>query len=413
MSLLDKTLPGSYDGVGFLVEGMGTSGGIKSVKHTFPNSDNQVIEQLGRKQNTFIINAVINNNPKKGESDNYKSKRDLLISTLDNEKTAVLIHPLFGHLNNIVCTDWNLAEDFSQLGIAKFRITFEVSLGQSVPQVAANTESQVANAGLNATDQTSKDIADNYEATFQSNVVDGIAQVNDIVAAFSSNTSLFQVTSTKINNFNSQLGKLSANVANLVRSPQELAQSIDNLFLTTAGMYATIGSSFAVMSSFFGFGDDDNPIDTDTQINIERKKNRELLNNSMNAYALSNAYTLASQLEFETIEEQELVANDLQLQYFDTVEGERLTTLAGATEVIGLSTDTLSLLTDQRITVQKLFDDDRVSLGQIITVFTHDTSSRLLAYQYYGESSKGEEIAILNGFSDSSFIFGDVKIITA
>lgn len=410
MSLLERTLPGSYGGVGFLVEGMGTTGGIKSVKHTFPNSDNQVIEQLGKKQNTFILNVVINNNPK---LDDYQTKRDLLISTLDDETRKILIHPLFGHLDNIVCTNWNLAEDFSQLGIARFAITFEVSLEQSVPQVAANTESQVANAGLDSTNAITNDIGDNFKATFPSNIQDSIEQVNDIVASFSNNTNLFQITADQINNFNSQVGQLSANVANLVRSPQELAQSINNLFLVTAGMYATVAAAFAVMSSFFGFGDNDNPIDTDTQINIERKKNRELLNNAMNAYALNNAYTLASQLEFETIEEQELVANDLQDQYFATVEGKKLTTLAGATEIIGLSTDTQTLISDQRIAVEKLFDDDRVGLGQIITVFTQETSARLLAYQYYGESSRGEEIAILNGFSDSSFIFGDVKIITA
>ena len=80
---------------------------------------------------------------------------------------------------------------------------------------------------------------------------------------------------------------------------------------------------------------------------------------------------------------------------------------------MGLSTDVKGLLTDQRIAVEGLFDDNRVTLGQLIEVNTHPTAARVLAYSYYGSSDLGESITILNGFSDASFIEGDIEIVTS
>jgi peroxiredoxin len=132
----------------------------------------------------------------------------------------------------------------------------------------------------------------------------------------------------------------------------------------------------------------------------------------VNGYALAYAYTLGSEIDFTTIDQQDEISDVLEEQYQFLIEDTVIENLAGVDELIGISTESKMEITDQRVAVEKLFDDNRIILGQIIEVFTPETSTRLLAYQYYGESTLGEEIANLNNISDPSFASGNIKIIS-
>ena len=55
MALLDLVRAGSFKGADFLVVSASTAGGRKQVKHEFPNSDRQSIEDLGFMPKTFSL----------------------------------------------------------------------------------------------------------------------------------------------------------------------------------------------------------------------------------------------------------------------------------------------------------------------------------------------------------------------
>ena len=59
MALLDQLSPASYKGAPFLVNRVSTSGGRKTVQHDFPNSNIQVIEDLGLSPREYRISAII------------------------------------------------------------------------------------------------------------------------------------------------------------------------------------------------------------------------------------------------------------------------------------------------------------------------------------------------------------------
>lgn len=420
MSVLDLTLPASYAKVPFLVKGAPTTGGVKTVKHVFPNSSNQVIENLGQLQNTFNVQAWITND---STQDNYITKRDTLIAALNKGVREVLVHPLFGIVDNVIATTWSLSEDFTDLGVATFNITFEIDLPQSVPQVAANTFSQVESTQSIATTSITADVAGSYDIQFFNNVSDAIAQVDGFVDALVENTEIFSINVDQLNTFNSQVSDLTANIATLVRTPQALADSVNNLFETMSGMYTTVDATFDVLKQFFNFGDDDIEIVGSTASKIERKKNRELFNNSIQSYALVHAYTQASQLDFATVDDQQEVSAELEAQFDKVSANVVIPTLATFFDTdktlppsyieLGLSTDTKADINDQRIAVQNLFDDNSVTLGRIITILTPLTTARALAYQYYGSSELGEDIARLNNITDPAFVEGEVRIITS
>ena len=60
-----------------------------------------------------------------------------------------------------------------------------------------------------------------------------------------------------------------------------------------------------------------------------------------------------------------------------------------------------------------VFDQARVNASQIITVETLPTTTRLLAFNYFGNDDFGEVITDLNVISDVSFIEGPIEILTA
>ena len=60
-------------------------------------------------------------------------QRDRLLGKLEEGGTGVLVHPFFGTINNVVCRNYSLSQNESDLGIATFNIEFAVSNSTGLP----------------------------------------------------------------------------------------------------------------------------------------------------------------------------------------------------------------------------------------------------------------------------------------
>ncbi len=78
-----------------------------------------------------------------------------------------------------------------------------------------------------------------------------------------------------------------------------------------------------------------------------------------------------------------------------------------------LTSTTINSLEDLRAITQQFFDDQKVVVRQIITVQTQELPARVIAYQYYGSSEIGSNIAELNGEINVSNLTGNIDIFTA
>lgn len=65
-----------------------------------------------------------------------------------------------------------------------------------------------------------------------------------------------------------------------------------------------------------------------------------------------------------------------------------------------------------RTQAREFFDEQKLTVRRIINVQTNETTTRLLAYQYYASSDLGEELATLNNILNVSNIKGAVDILT-
>lgn len=79
----------------------------------------------------------------------------------------------------------------------------------------------------------------------------------------------------------------------------------------------------------------------------------------------------------------------------------------------GLSQTTLNDLQDLRVTVQQFFDTEKLNAKQIISVQTQELPARIIAFQYYGSSELGSNIAELNNEINVSNLKGNIDILTA
>ena len=79
---------------------------------------------------------------------------------------------------------------------------------------------------------------------------------------------------------------------------------------------------------------------------------------------------------------------------------------------MSLSSESIGLLEDQRTVTQQFFDQQKLSAQQVIIVNTQTLPARVIAYQYYGDSTPGARIAALNDEINVSFLSDDIEIFT-
>jgi prophage DNA circulation protein len=396
VSLIEQTLPASYKGVPFLVTSSSITGGQKTVKHVFPNSSTQVIEDLGKSQRIYNIQALI----QASSEDTYLQERDRLLAILEQGGTGKLTHPFYGNIENVKVTTYTIVEDFTNLGEGRINVTFEISTGSGIPVKAQNTVSEINNLNESAKILLSANFIDSYVIGFPSTYTQAVEKLNQCVTAFSENTSFFQADADSINAFALELSSLESNITSLANSPQELFDSINNMYLAMGNIYPTTQVAVDSLKKFFIFGNDDTSVTQNTSQRIERVKTLNIVNHTIQAFALLDAYFNAAQIDFYTVADVETVANDLDECYQNLI----------ASDV--LSFDFKDSLTDIRTRAQEFFDQQKLTAQQIITVNTNRMSSSLLAFQYYGESSKSLAILKLNNIVDPSSVEGDIEIFT-
>jgi prophage DNA circulation protein len=108
-------LPGSFRGVPFRTASVRSSGGRRLVEHIFPERDDSVFEDLGRRNASFSFSAYV-------IGDDYFEQRQKLVKALDTPGPGKLIHPYWGDVLVQVDT-WNCIEDTNEGRVARFDLT--------------------------------------------------------------------------------------------------------------------------------------------------------------------------------------------------------------------------------------------------------------------------------------------------
>lgn len=397
--MADETqiIDGSFKGVPIAIDSGSVSGGRKTAIKTFPNRDTQSVEDLGLRPRSYSLEIIISQRLQ----ETYFDYRDRLLAALETKGAGELIHPLYGRIENVVATSYSINESFGKFGDTVVSVTFEVNNTTGIPSASDAVATQIESANDTVQSAAKQDIEENFEVTssFLGNFQAAVDKVNNFIDQAKDATSFIGEAADTLNEVSAEIGELAANVNSLVTDPLALADSISNLFQSVNGLYASTTATFETFVGFFGFGDDDDSFALTTAGRVERKSNNNALTGSINSASLGYAYLAASQIDYGNTREIDEVAARLDEQYESVLTG-------------GGSQESKDAITDMRIKVIEALEQARVNASQIITVETLPTSARLLAFNYYGNDKRGDEIVDLNSVDDVSFVEGEVEVLT-
>lgn len=390
--IIDELYTASYKGAEFRIRSGTVGGGRKDLKHEFPNSDKQNIEDLGLAPRSYDISGFIS-------EPNYTQKKNRLLAALEEGGTGLLVHPFFGNIENITARNYTLSESISEVGEATFTMTFDVSNTDGLPSVDASSTSIVT--ASNASLQTSLEelIVDDYSIFFPDAFTDAKDMLDRTLEYFDDKTKVVNQVTDTINAYSGLVSDYSSAILSLTNKPQALADSVSNLFLTANGLYSSAESTVEVFRGFFDFDDDLTPTpDLVTASIIEKDQNRATIKSYMQVASLGYAYQNAVNIDYDTADDLDTTAGILETQ-FDKVAKD-------------LTGDQLDALSDLRTNVQSLFDAIKLNVNQVITVKSARMPARVLAFAYYGNDELGDNIINLNDDGNVSFYEGDIKVLS-
>lgn len=395
----------SYRGAFFYIKSSKIKGGRKDAKKVFIGSDLQTIEDFGLEQKIFTVNGSISD--RRDNSGNiitpYSEMRAALITALDKGDVGILMHPWHGRLENIACRTYDLDEDVSDLGDASISITFEVSNTDGIPisnpfvlmgiSTKAAAVAAVASSVFGAIWKVTASATGNFQA--------GVNKCEDFIDAVNDATNPVATLADEINEHTNLVTTFGNKIVSLISNPTDLSESIDGIMASIGNLFATPAGTLAAFKNLFVFGDNDIDPPHTTFISEERKNNNDIFTAMIQGTALSYSYLAASEIEYETVEEINEEEASLEEQYQKLFLSD------------DIDAELVEELTDMRTIVQGYFNEQKLIVSKIITIRTNPMSTRLLAYNYYGNSSDGEAIAELNGLYDLSYPQGDIRIFTA
>lgn len=423
-------LNGSFKGIQFSIDSGSISGGRKVSIKQFPNRDTQSVEDLGLRPRRYSLTIVVNSKPQQ----DYFQYRNSLLSALESKTTGDLIHPFYGRIQNVKAVSYNINERITEFGFATVAVEFEVDDNTGIPTASGNAITEVVQLNNTLQSNIEQNIGEEFTVTnsFTGNFSSAENKINEIIE-FSANAVQYILQGDNKNLFNAFVNQFSDDVIRLIGVPEELGQQtialirlvgdavfdIDDTYKTLTGetdnnaarisveqtqsviggIVASNGSGLNALNGFFTFGQDDVDINDNTEGKTERKKNQELLNDSVQTSAFGHAMQLAAQGEYQTTQQIEDVENLL---------GEQFTVVQNSS----VSQDVKDSTSDLYLRMLDVLNQNRSNAFDTTTLNVTRTTTRLLSFELYGSDQNGTALGDLNNVTDPSFVSGDLEVFT-
>jgi len=440
MTILSLLRAGSFKGAPFLVISATTTAGRKLVKHEFPNSALQSIEDLGFRPRTFslVVETTADFIDDLLDAQSYFDNRNKLMTALESEGAGILSHPFFSTDIEVVALPYTVDEDTTELGVARFSLTFDISnaADKPVPDVAAlpNINSKVNEV----TDQYADDMEERFKVSNGFNLEEAVNRGQEFfidvvlgVDKFPLLTATQQIipATEKLNEFSSKIIEFQGDIVALVQAPAEFASAIVGTVQSVRGLYATAEAALNVYLDLFDIGDNLAIVFGTTSNRTERRINQSLLTDSIQGIVLAEAYQAASVREYETVEDVDEIKELLEDKFTKVVNAGLpvvseitqggFTAAVFPTETlpvnVGLSGDLITVISELRVLSNKFLDEKRLTAKNIIDITTNTTPLRKLAFGFYGEDDQDvvNSLIELNDIADITFATGELKVLSA
>ncbi|MGN0896363.1 MAG: DNA circularization protein [Succinivibrio sp.] len=406
-----KLRKASYNGVSFDVTQGSLTFGRRTVVHEYPMRDNPYTEDLGRSARQFSITGFV-------VGSDYVSKAKKLIATCEKptstEVPGKLVHPWLGTLNVVMTETPTVQWDLNKR-LATFTLNFVEILKQENPSKSTSwgdkLRSQVdsfIDSALGAFGKTMDNI-ENY-TTFIDNIANGNFQ--DILGSLSDSKvskvfdlvdSIIHLETTAVNLLSqspSTFGKgvLDAlGVGGYVNSVRDWSRATKST-ITTLSSPSLSSKTKRIVEGSTTYESDKTRADRAVETLVRQILLADAIgsasiigtnNDNPNSDEEIDAYSFSNREDTDTL----------------TIRNELLVLLE--TEMIYTQDNESELyepLSDLYATTYQYLTNDVVGSKILELEIKEPTSSLVLAYDFYGDASRADEIAKRNGIVNGSFI---------
>jgi prophage DNA circulation protein len=233
MTWRDQLQKASFRNVPFEVESDDATFGRRVEVHEYPQRDMPYAEDLGRKARERNLTAFV-------IGDDYMTQRDNLLAAFEKAGSGELVHPYYGRMV-VTVTDVRVSHSFRDGGMCSFQISF-VEAGELAYPAAVNATSTQS---LLAADEVEVTVVNTFTADFSVDnlpefaVQDAFDTMNDALSVVDNALAGASVI------LSNPLSLLSDDLANLIRTPGQLASRFMGIF----------AKGNAVLSQISGLGD--------------------------------------------------------------------------------------------------------------------------------------------------------------
>lgn len=404
MSWKNKLRAASFRGVKFKVSETSVEVGRRGVTHEFPGRDEPQGEDLGRKAQTFTVQAFV-------LGADYMAARDELIKACEKEGPGELVHPFLGKKNVFCFGGCRVDESITgEGGIARLTITFTEAGKAVFPKATQDTGYGLSSAAdalksASATSFLSKFSAGGLPQFALDSATGKVTSFADTLdGALSGVTS----NSTSVANLAFSIRNLKATASDLINTPSLLSSKMSSAMSllknalgfeedSAAGQIVDYGAraSFAQYASIMSaFGSGDMPIPPRTDTRVQEQDNLDALNDHTQMLALADAALSATDLSFTSTADAAAIRDALT---------DKIDDLAEAT-----SDDNVYIaLHRMRAAVTRAVPppaEDLASISKII--LNESTNSLALAYDLYESVENEQDIIDRNEISHPGFLPG-------
>jgi hypothetical protein len=374
--------------------------GQKWVIHEFANSDKDNAEPMGLGPRVYKLTAIITGIL-------YTKIRDDLLAAIEDPEPGVLIHPFYGRIENVVAMPVNYTETVRQLGRIEIPITFRVSDSDGLPEESGFPFLDILVDGLML-------LVEGFMAgSLVASAGSYLINVNKIIRFGEEvriNTSITQKFTKTASAFKATVDTIISNATSLANSPDETAEAVTEIMASVVDLYETNEQVFLVAERFFSFGNvqndgqtvvDSSIINPTTFILAERRKNLEVFNATVKTAALGLAYNAATLIEYKTVDEVDIVSRSMETAYQDIKASGTM-----------LSQDTSNQLDKARNATQNILREQKLSAARIVTVETNTRPVSLIAFAYYGDPARAEDLIGINRNVNTPYYKGEIEVLT-
>lgn len=292
MSWVDLTQQATFRGVAFLVDGTEGSYGRRAALHEYPLRDKPLVEDLGRKARTGVLEGLV-------LGADYMPRRDALIDALEQPGAGRLVHPYLGEMT-ITVTEFKVRETTAEGGLARFSISYVESGELTFPNIQADTARQVDQAADAALLASQDDFADDFATDgFPAFVADSAGlQIGTALTSIEGLAASLPTLPDAAAAFGPQLAAMRGGLTGLLGAPSGLASALTGLISGLPGLMGLPVDALVLLRGLFSFGSDFLPVPGSTPSRLQQARNQSASSALVRRAAVIEAARSSSQMVF-------------------------------------------------------------------------------------------------------------------